>query len=275
MNSDQLPQNVRPMLNARTTALARVGRISLHLLSDIGGIVRLGVNALGPAPPRQVLLEMHRMANASLFFVVAVLGFTGEIMVLQAATQARLIIGDLTLVGPAFLQLVVSEFGPTIVALMLAARYGASVGAEIGLMAVTEQLDALRMAGTSPLRYVVRPKVLAGPLAMLALVVGGTAVAFFSGGTAATRTFGLSWDTYIGLHLTSMPDALLGLCKALAYGVAVPVVACYAGLRARGGARGVGEATTYAVIGGSIAVLALDLLIGATGYVLTTWFERS
>lgn len=257
------------MRSAQPSApLAALGAALLSLLSDIGAIVLLGRAAVGPAPLRSVLTELYRIANASLFFVFVVLAFTGEILVLQGATQAQALVGDLSLVGPAFLQLLVSEFGPTLVGLMLAARYGASVGAEIAAMAVTEQLDALRLAGTSPVRFLVRPKLLAGPLAMTALAICGCAVAFFSGGFAATRTFGLSWETYIGLQLTSVGDVWIGVTKAMCFGFVVPLVSCFAGLRARGGALGVGAATTYAVIGSSLAILALDLLIGALGYMI-------
>ena len=93
-----------------------------------------------------------------------------------------------------------------------------------------------------------------------------TAVAFVAGGLAARGAFGIGWDTFFSLRLVELSDVLLGTTKTLAFGFAVPLVACHAGLSARGGAPGVGRATTYAVIGGSTAVLFLDLLIGTIGH---------
>ncbi|MEL6548512.1 MAG: ABC transporter permease, partial [Myxococcota bacterium] len=87
-----------------------------------------------------------------------------------------------------------------------------------------------------------------------------------SGGIAATRGFGVAWQSYLGLQLVEMNDVILGLSKAVAFGIAVPLVACQAGLGARGGAPGVGQATTFAVIAGSIWVLLLDFVIGTIGH---------
>lgn len=209
------------------------------------------------------------LANRSIFFITVVLAFTGAIMVIQACTQALRLLGDLTPIGPTFLQLVVREFGPTIVGLMVAARYGAGVGAELATMTITEQIDALRLAGATPEAHLVAPRLVAGCVGMLPLAVWGTAVAYFTGGVVAHHMFDVAWGSYWRITLTTPTDVAVGVCKALCYGVAIPLISCHAGLSARGGAPGVGQATTRAVIGASMAVLFLDLVVGATAHVLT------
>jgi len=251
--------------------LTLLGRFTLSVARDIRAILALGRRAagtLGRLEGRLAVQQAYELANRSAFFVFVVMSFTGAIMVIQACAQAERILGDLSAIGPAFLQLVVREFGPTIAALMVAARYGAGVGAEIGAMTITEQVDALRMTGARPEGYLVAPRVVGGFVGIVPIAVLGTAAAYVVGGLAGRYGFGVGWDTYFRTNLVSVGDAAIGLCKALSYGIAIPLVACHAGLRARGGAPGVGRATTYAVIVGSTAVLFLDLFIGTVGYLL-------
>jgi len=199
------------------------------------------------------------------------MGFTGGILVIQAAFQVRRQIGDLSIVGPAFLQLMVREFGPTIVAMMVAARYGAGVSAELAAMRVSEQVDALRMSGAEAAPALVAPRVIAGLVGMLPLVIYGTLIAYVSGGFAAQAAFGVSWHSYASTGMVDAVDVVVGLAKSVAFGVAVPLVASQAGLAARGGSAGVGRATTRAVIASSLTVLALDFFLGAVGLALDGW----
>lgn len=251
--------------------LAAVGRGPLGLWRELASIVRLGLASLRSLPRLErpeAVRQLFELGNRSLVFVVVVLGFTGTILVIQASLQARRIIGDLSLVGPTFLQLLVREFGPTIVAMMIAARYGAGVAAELGAMQVTEQIDALRMAGEDPPAFLVAPRLVAGVIGTPALVIAGTAAAFAAGGLAAYHGFGVSHAAYYRLSMVAAADVVVGSIKALSFGLAIPLVASQAGLSARGGAAGVGRATTRAVIGASLAVLALDLVIGAAAQLL-------
>lgn len=223
--------------------------------------------ALSQLDRRAAVAQAYQLCRSvSVFFIVVVMSCVGAILVLQSASQIKRLLGDMSLIGPAFLQLVVREFGPTIVALMVAARYGAGVAAELGAMRISEQIDALRMTGAEPVPYLVLPRVVGGVVGMIPLAIFGTAVAFAAGGVTAQHVFGIGWDTYAGTRLVSLDDVFLGLAKAGAFGAAVPLVACQAGLATRGGAPGVGRAATQAVIGGSILVIALDFVLGALGY---------
>ncbi len=213
--------------------------------------------------------ETHELANRSMLFVAVVMGLTGDIMVTQAATQAQRIVGDLGLVGPAFLQLLVREFAPVIVALMVAARYGAGVAAQIATMQVTEQVDALRLAGIDEVEHLVSPRLIAGLCGMLPVVVLGGAVAYAAGAVAAHVRFDVGWHSYFNLRGLTGADVVVGVAKAVAFGLAVPLVAAFVGMQARGGAPAVGAATTRAVVGASMAVLALDLGVGIVGYLVS------
>jgi len=151
---------------------------------------------------------------------------------------------------------------------MVSARYGAGIAAELGAMRVSEQVDALALTGADPGRYLVAPRVVGGVIGALPVAVLGTAVAFVAGAVVARQGFRVGWDTYFGTQLVGLSDVVVGVAKALAYGVAVPLVASERGLSARGGAPGVGRVTTAAVIGASTAVLVLDLVISTLGYVI-------
>ncbi len=254
--------------------LASLGRWGQWGGRQVQAVLRLGgavLRNLPHAEPAAIWQQARDLGNRSMFFVVVVMAFVGAIMVVQASMQAQRIVGDLSIIGPGFMQLLVREFAPTIVALMIAARYGAGVAAALGAMQVTEQVDALRLCSAEPISYLVVPRVLGGLTSMPAIVVVGGAVAFVSGGLAGHFGFGIGWTSYFRTGFVVPSDVAIGFCKAAAFGVAVPLVSSWAGLSARGGARGVGQATTRAVIGSSVAVLFLDLVFGAAGYVAQRW----
>ncbi|MDP7040116.1 MAG: ABC transporter permease [Myxococcota bacterium] len=212
--------------------------------------------------------QTHEVTNRSALLVFVVMAFTGAILIVQGGTQAQRIVGDLSPIGPAFLQLLIREFGPVITAFMIAARYGAGIAAELGSMKVTEQVDALRLAGAPPMSYLVLPRIYGGLLGMLPIIVFGSVVAYYAGAVTAFYGFGVGWDTYFSTSFVKLADVSVGVAKSLAFGIAVPLMSCDAGLNARGGAAGVGQATTRAVISSSVLVLFLDLVVGTLGYVL-------
>lgn len=246
-----------------------IGRWALAVLREASGLARLLGAVLVRAPRverRELIRHAFEIGNRSVVFVSAIMVFVGATLVLQAGVQAMRIVGDVSTVGPGFLQLLVREFGPTIICLMVAARAGAGIAAELGAMKITDQVDALRISGAEPVAFLVAPRVLGGALGMVPLVIWGSAVAHVAGGFAMTSEYELAWETYLGVQLVQGVDVAVGMSKALAFGFAVPLVACRSGLAAHGGAPGVGRAATRAVIVGSLVVLLLDLIIGVFGY---------
>jgi phospholipid/cholesterol/gamma-HCH transport system permease protein len=132
-------------------------------------------------------------------------------------------------------------------------------------MKVTEQIDALRMSGVAPIDYLVVPRFLACVLMTVVLSIFGMLVAFATGGLTGYLSFDINPRLFFSLAQVEPKHAVLGLTKALAYGMAIPVVSGFCGLRAKGSSEGVGWATTAAVIGSSFAVIALDFLISSVG----------
>ncbi len=219
-------------------------------------------------PPGETANQMYIIGNKSLLFVTVTLGFIGMVMVYQSCLQLNRITGDLTQVGPEFLKLIVQDFGPSITALMLATRVGAGIAAEIGSMKVTEQVDALRMSGVTPVDYLIAPRFIASVVMGLVLTVFGVLVAYGAGGLTAWSSFDLNPRTFFSVARVELFDVTLGLIKTLCYSMAIPVVSGFFGLRARGSSEGVGAATTAAVIGSSLAVIVLNFIISGIGLIL-------
>ena len=234
------------------------------------GIVRLFARRHAPSRPRgELVRQLHAIGNRSLVFILVTLGFIGMVMTYEACLQLARVTGDFSQVGSQLLRLIISDFGPTLTALMLATRVGAGIAAEIGSMKVTEQIDALRMSGVLPIDYLIVPRFLASLVMTLVLSVLGGLVMYAAGGLTARYSFGVNPTVFFDASQLRGRHVVLLVVKALAYGAAIPVVAGFCGLRARGSSEGVGWATTAALIGGSLAVIVLDFAISAAALLVT------
>jgi phospholipid/cholesterol/gamma-HCH transport system permease protein len=231
-------------------------------VSTIAGLIR------GGRPRGEIAKQMHSIGNRSLLFIAVTLGFIGMVMIYQACLQFNKVTGDLSQIGPQFLRLLCSDFAPTLTGMMLATRVGAGIAAEIGSMKVTEQVDALRMSGVLPIDYLVVPRFVACVVMTVVLSVLGGAIMWVTGGLTAHYQFGVNTRLFFDLSTVHPPHLLLGLTKAIAYGMAIPIVSGFCGLRAKGSSEGVGWATTAAVIGSSFAVIILDFVISVAGFFL-------
>lgn len=215
-----------------------------------------------------VLRQMYEIGNRSLVFLCIVMGFIGMILTYQAGLQTQRVVPDLSQLGATFLELLIRDLAASICALMLATRVGAGIAAEIGSMVVTEQVDALHMCGADPIKHLVCPRFLASLVMFGLLVVVAACVATLTGIWTASVFFELNPRTFLNLSLVGASDLVVGLAKCLAYGAAIPIISAHAGLTAFGGSEGVGAATTRAVVGSSMAVIALNFVISGAGYVL-------
>jgi phospholipid/cholesterol/gamma-HCH transport system permease protein len=133
---------------------------------------------------------------------------------------------------------------------------------------VTEQVDALRMCAADPIDYLIKPRFLASIVMTAALIVWSATVAFASGMVTAYAMFDIQPATFFNVQLVDAGDLTVGLAKCVAYGAAIPVVAGHSGLSTFGGSEGVGWATTRAVVNSSLAVIVLDMLISAAGFLV-------
>jgi phospholipid/cholesterol/gamma-HCH transport system permease protein len=170
---------------------------------------------------------------------------------------ARLFIGQITVTA------VLREMSPVLTALVVGGRVGAGMAAELGGMAVTEQIDAVRALGADPLQRLVAPRLLAALVMLPLLAVVSDAVGFLAGMAVADGVYGISPRLYTRgvLDFDTIPDFASGMIKIIVFSVIVASVSCREGLAARGGTEGVGRAATRAVVISSLSVLAADLLL--------------
>jgi phospholipid/cholesterol/gamma-HCH transport system permease protein len=232
-------------------------------VSTIAGLVRW---RRAGRQPGELARQLHQIGNKSVLFVAVTLGFIGMVMIYQACNQVNKVTGDLSQVGARFLPLIISDFAPTLCAMMLSTRVGAGIAAEIGSMKVTEQVDALRMSGVLPIDYLVVPRFVACVLMTVVLSIMGATIMYVAGGLTAHYQFGVNPRLFFDVSVVKGAHVALGLIKATAYGAAIPIVSGFCGLRAKGSSEGVGWATTAAVIGSSFAVIVLDFLISVAGF---------
>jgi phospholipid/cholesterol/gamma-HCH transport system permease protein len=151
--------------------------------------------------------------------------------------------------------------------LMVAGRVGAAMAAEIGTMRVTDQIDALSTLSTNPMKYLVAPRLLAGIIALPLLVLVADVLGVLGGFIVSTLKLGFNVDSYVTntVNFVQTGDVVSGLVKAGVFGFIITLMGCYQGYTSKGGAQGVGAATTAAVVSASILILAFD-------YVLTEMF---
>lgn len=256
-----------------TSIAAVVGAQAMHLVGMGLEIASVFIRTLyycfrGRPDFGAVVRQMFEIGNRSVVFLTVVMGFIGMILVLQGGLQVKRILPEFSMVGASYLELLVRDLAATISALMLATRVGAGIAAEIGSMVVTEQVDALRMCAADPIDYLIKPRFLASLVMTLCLVVWSAGVAMLTGMLTAYVMFDVNPRTFFNLNLVDTGDLIVCLAKCIAYGAAVPVVAGHSGLTTHGGSEGVGWATTQAVVNTSLAVIVLDLILSALGYVI-------
>ncbi|MFO0723656.1 MAG: ABC transporter permease [Myxococcota bacterium] len=253
-----------------SAGLLRVVRLALlELLGLLGLFVTSFALLFGlRVRVRESLEQAFEVGNRSIVFLAATMGFIGMIMVLQSGYQAQRLLGDYTLLGPAFLQLLIREFAPTIGSLMIATRVGAGIAAELGSMTVTEQIDALRLSGTDPVEELVVPRLVAGLAMVPALIVLAGVAAELAGLLTARIAFEVPYLVFASVRLVLWGDLAVGAVKGVIFGAVIPVISARAGFSARRGSEGVGLATTRAVIHTSVAIIFLDFVINILLYPL-------
>ncbi len=216
---------------------------------------------------REVLVQLNELGSGSSWLVGSGLAFFGAVMVTIAYAQARKYTGNITIVGPAYFQLLVRELAPLTGVLLLAARAGAGTSAELASMSVNEQVEALELSAADPLAQLVAPRVIASVIAAPMLVCIGTVTATLAAVLTVTFVFHADGTTFMDPSFLQPADVLCAFVKAAVCGLYIPLAASVHGLRAKGGAAAVGEAVTSGVVDACMGVLLLDFLI-ALGFML-------
>ena len=215
-----------------------------------------------PFYPRLIGRQMIEIGYYSLPVVGLTAIFTGMVLALQSYTgfarfSAESAIPNVVIVS------ITRELGPVLAGLMVAGRVGAAMAAEIGTMRVTEQIDALDTLATNPFKYLVAPRLIAGIAMMPLLVLVADIIGVFGGYVVSTTKLGFNPAIYLENTLDFMEaqDVISGLVKAAVFGFLITLMGCYHGYASRGGAQGVGTATTNAVVSASVLILSSNYLI--------------
>ena len=247
--------------------LASIGAAFLGFLAAAGRLVNFAGMALAtafspPFYPRAMLRQMVEIGYFSLPVVGLTAIFTGMVLALQSYTGFSRFAAEGAVATVVVLS-VTRELGPVIAGLMVAGRVGAAMAAEIGTMRVTDQIDALTTLSTNPLRYLVLPRLIAGLVTLPLLVVVADIIGVFGGSLVGVYRFGFNPSAYLARtqQYLETSDVVSGLVKAAAFGFIVALMGCYHGYYSRGGAQGVGQATTAAVVSASILILFFDYAI--------------
>jgi phospholipid/cholesterol/gamma-HCH transport system permease protein len=246
-----------------------LGRLSGRFLQEIGGMaLLLGKSLLFlPRRPyrwRYFFRQLEFIGVNSLFIVILTGLFTGMVLALQGYYGLRKFGGE-SLLGAGVALSMTRELGPVLTAVMVAARAGSAMAAELGTMKVTEQLDALSAMAVHPLHYLALPRLLAGLIMVPLLTVIGVFVGIVGGYFVGVTLLGINSGTYVQkmLDIVTGEDLYNGLYKSLIFGLILAVISCYEGFQATGGAEGVGLVTTRAVVFSAISILVFDYILTA------------
>jgi phospholipid/cholesterol/gamma-HCH transport system permease protein len=244
--------------------LATIGRVALAAMAETGrGTLFLKDTLIqGLTPPyyfRTILGQALRIGYNSLPVVGLTAFFTGGVLALQifvggSRFNAENIVASIVAIG------ITRELGPVIAGLMVAGRVSAAIAAEIGTMRVTEQIDALVTLSTSPFRYLVAPRIIAALVSLPILVAIADTIGIMGGYVVGTQSLGFNPQGYLKntADIIEFNDVFSGLVKSAVFGFIIAFMGCYHGYYSRGGAQGVGRATTSAVVSASIFILAAN-----------------
>ena len=238
----------------------------------IGGLTVLLSRTIGWifVPPHkrfQLLDQMKKNGVDSLAIVALTAFFAGIVLALQSAYTMRQMSAEIYIASLVSLSMT-RELGPVFTALVVAARVGASITAEVGTMKVTEQIDALETLATNPIKYLVVPRFLSLFIMLPLLTVIADSVGIFGGYLVGVSNLHITSNLYIKKTFDALvyKDIFTGLVKSIAFACVISIVACYEGMRTRGGAEGVGKSTTLSVVISCILVIALDCFFTALFY---------
>lgn len=249
-----------------------VGRLVLKSVDEVGRLTLLLATVVRTALARPWDLRLHvkqmEEVGTKSIPVVAITGLsTGMVLALQSYNGFQRFQAE-SLVGTVVALSVTRELGPVLTGLMVAGRAGAAMAAELGTMRVTEQIDALASMGVNPVKYLVVPRFVAGILMLPVLTIFADLIGIFGGYVVSVQLLDVNPTVYIKrtvdfLHIS---DVYGGLLKAVVFGAIISLISCERGFTAGGGAEGVGQATTSAVVASCMLILISDYFLTAFLY---------
>lgn len=246
-----------------------LGQSLEYLISTLGNIVMLGIEFLKglknkPTTFKELMYQCYRFGVTSLPITLSIVGMTSIIVAMQVAGE-MVKQGGGNYVGMLVAILMVREEAAIMAGFAIISMIGSSLASEIATMKVTEQIDAIKVLKVNPVHYLFTPRVIAGTLMMPIVVIISSLVGIVGGAVASNLVSGLTFKAYFdsvwfGLN---MHDLRVCIMKAFAFGFVISLISCSCGMEARDGAKGVGLATTKAVVWSFVAIVIVDLIFAA------------
>lgn len=247
-----------------------------HFIRELGDLTLFTktalISAFSPPYKRSITrAQMDEIGVGSLPIVMLTGIFMGLVLALQSIVELRNI-GATTYIGRPIGTTIIRELGPVLSSMMVAARAGSAIAAELASMAIGEQIDALRAEGSDPIKKLVEPRLVACTFMMPILTILCDFIAFIGGWLVAKHVVQISSFFYWDSVFEVLTPAFIwgGLIKSVSFGFIIGIVACHCGMRTSTSSSGVGQATTRAVVISSISILALDFLL--TKIFIMTWW---
>lgn len=247
--------------------VALLGAFFLRRVIELGAFLIFLRQALAevcrrPLRLNRIFIQLEFIGNRSLPIILITGFFVGAVFGLQVGSIFSIFSAE-SLTGSATGLALTRELAPLITAFLIAGRVGSAITAELAAMKVNEQIDAMEAMGVNPISYLVKPLLVASTLMLPVLCIFFNLVGMLGSYVAALFIFDVSEGIFREkiLEFIVMQDIFAGLVKAVFFGMVIAAVACNCGLHARGGARGIGEATTTGVVANLLSILCLDVLI--------------
>ena len=252
--------------------VAVIGGIFLNLTGQIMAILSLLYSTVawvvtgpfkGKTASRQSIFQQMAFAGVqSVIIVFFVALFTGIVIAMQSAYQLKQL-GAVIYVAPMVSISMARELGPVFAALVVAGRVGSAITAELGTMKVSEQIEALETIALDPVRFLVVPRFLALLVMMPCLTIFADIIGIVGGLIVGVFNLHINYYRYLtfSFDLLKWKDIWTGIVKSVTFGVAISMISCHVGLDTRGGAEGVGRATTVSVVVSFIMIILLDCVL--------------
>jgi phospholipid/cholesterol/gamma-HCH transport system permease protein len=244
-----------------------IGRETLEFFENLGTYGTFLITAFfwlfgSPLKFRRVIEQINFIGVKSTVIVLLTGAFTGMVLSLQAFYALNKFGGE-SLLGPTVALSLIRELGPVVSALMITGRAGSALASEIGIMRITEQLDAMEIMAVNPYRYLIVPNMVAAVIAFPVLGAFFNLIGIWGGYLVGVKILGLSSGTYFGemSNYLDMKDIMMSIYKSLSFGLIVSWICCYKGYFTEYGAKGVGKATTQAVVISSVLILIWDYFV--------------
>ncbi len=245
-----------------------IGRQLIAWFGHVADFLALFGQTLGCAltPPyraRDIMRQFHFVANESAFIIVFCVSSAAMVTIIEASFHMKLVIQNDSMVPGFAALLILRELGSVVMALLITSRVGAGLAAEVGSMQVTEQVDALRMLGIDPVRFIVVPRFVACVLAGFVLSIIANVVCVYCAMLVSTLKLGYTAGSFVTAMraFVDLRDLAFASIKGAAFGAVIPVFSCYHGFRCKAGAEGVGLATTNSVVATSVAIIVIDFVL--------------